>query len=359
MSRRASTGKERIRQFVNGTTTVPGWRADLLVIASLGMLVLIMPVVAETLMGFRGVAANVLIWMLFAVAFNLLLGYAGLLSFGHAMFFGGGMYVLAITMRELGPVMIVVGAPLALLSMGLLAYVIARLIAEKGEIYFALLTIAFGELVWYIGNSNPGGLTGGNDGLSSGMLPPFVEAFRGNLQVVVGSVQVDIYWAVALLFVVGVFLLYRIVRSPFGRTLLTIKENEQLARSIGVNTYRYKVHTFVISAIFTAAAGCMLVVVNQSVATSQLTWHTSGEVVIMSILGGINTFAGPMFGVFLWFLAEESLSGLQAIGELRHFWQFGLGLLFVTVILVAPRTGGYGAIKGGIRRIANELLGGK
>jgi branched-chain amino acid transport system permease protein len=359
MSEESPPAGERIRRFVNGTSTNLGWRTDLLFVASLIVLVVVLPTISAILLGFRGIASNLLIWMLFAVAFNILLGYAGLLSFGHAMFLGGSMYLVAISLRELGPEMIVVGVPVALGVMGLLAYAIGRLIARKGEIYFALLTIAFGEIIWYIGNSDPGGLTGGNDGLSSGMLPPLVEAFRGNLQVVVGSLEFDLYWVVGAVFVLAIYLLFRVARSPFGRTIRSINENEQLARSIGVDTYRYKVHTFVVSAVFTAVAGAMLVVVNQSVATSQLTWQTSGEVVIMSILGGINTFVGPMFGVFLWFFAEYFISGLQALGELRHFWRFGLGLLFAIVILAAPRKGGYGALKDALRWVANRLLGGR
>lgn len=358
MSDSTSTALEKFKRFFEGTSTRHARQFEALFVLGLVAFVVVLPTIAGALMGFRGVAANILIWMLFAVAFNILLGYAGLLSFGHAMFLGGSMYIVAITMRELGAAMIILGFPLALLIAGIVAYGIGRLIVKKGEIYFALLTIAFGEIVWYIGNSDPGGLTGGNDGLSTGIMPPFVEAFRGQIQVVLGSLQFSIYWAVGLLFVIGVYLLFRIVRSPFGRTIRVINENEQLARSIGVDTYRYKVHTFVISAVFSALAGGMLVIVNQSVATSQLTWHTSGEVVIMTILGGISTFVGPMVGVFLWFTAEYTISGLGLLGELRHFWRFGLGLLFVVVVLLAPQKGAYGAIKQAVKRVVDRITGG-
>jgi branched-chain amino acid transport system permease protein len=357
MSDTRPTTTEKFRRIVNGTSIRTARQFEALFILGLVAFVVALPTIAETLMGFRGVASNILIWMLFAVAFNILLGYAGLLSFGHAMFLGGSMYIVAITMRELGAAMVVLGFPLALLAAGAVAYAIGRLIVNKGEIYFALLTIAFGEIIWFIGNSDPGGLTGGNDGLSSGMLPPFVEAFRGQLRVVFGSIEFPIYWAVGVLFVVGVYLLFRIARSPFGRTIRVISENEQLARSIGINTYRYKIHTFVISAVFTALAGGTLVLVNQSVATSQLTWHTSGEVVIMAILGGISSFVGPMVGVFLWFFAEYSLTGMESLGELRHHWRFGLGLLFVVVVLSAPEKGAYGVIKDAGMWVMNKLTG--
>lgn len=358
MSEKTPTRKEQFREFVNGSVPMAERRIDLAVIAALIAVAAVMPTVAGVLMGYPGVASNVLIWMLFAVSFNLLLGYTGLLSFGHAMFLGGSMYVVAIVMTQLGPEMIVLGVPLALALMGLLAYGIGRLIVQKGEIYFALLTIAFGEVIWYIANSDPGGVTGGDDGIASGLLPPLVESYRGLLTIELGSFIVSIYWAVAAVFVVATYLLFRIVRSPFGRTLITIRENEQLARSIGVNTRRYKVYAFVLSAVFSAVAGTMLLIVNQSVATSYLYWETSGEVVMMTIVGGLSSFAGPMFGAFLWFLGEEFLSGWRAIGSLRHYWQFGFGLLFIIIILVEPRKGGWGAMKKAVRWATNRLLGG-
>lgn len=358
MSEKTPTRKEQFRELVNGSVPITDRRIDVAVIVSLIALVVAMPTVASVLMGYPGVAANVLIWMLFALAFNLLLGYTGLLSFGHAMFLGGSMYTVAIIMREFGPEMIVLGIPLALVLIGLLAYGIGRLIVEKGEIYFALLTIAFGEVVWYIANSDPGGLTGGNDGIASGLLPPLVESYRGALTIELGSLIISIYWAVALVFIIATYLLFRIIRSPFGRTLITIRENEQLARSIGVNAQRYKIHAFVLSAVFSAIAGIMLLIINQNVSTSYLHWETSGEVVMMTIVGGMSSFVGPMLGAFLWFLGSEFLSGWEAIGPLRHYWQFGFGLLFILIILAEPRKGGWGAIKKGVRWMTSKLLGG-
>lgn len=316
-----------------------------------------MPTIAGVLMGSPGVASNVLIWMLFAIAFNLLLGYTGLLSFGHAMFLGGSMYIVAIVMTQLGPEMIILGVPLALALIALLAYGIGRLIVKKGEIYFALLTIAFGEVIWYIANLDPRGLTGGDDGIASGLLPPLIQSYRGLLTIELGGLNISLYWGVAVIFILTVYLLFRIVRSPFGKTIITIRENEQLAQSIGVNTNRYKVHAFVLSAIFSAIAGVMLLIVNQNVATSYLYWGTSGEVVMMTIVGGMSSFAGPMFGAFLWYLGAEFLSGFQAIGGLRHYWRFAFGMVFIFIILIEPRQGGWGALKNGVRWAANKLLG--
>jgi len=356
MSEKTQNRKEQIRGVVNGSITLNERHIDVSVIASLVAVTVAMPTLAATLMGYSGVASNILIWMMFALAFNVLLGYAGLLSFGHAMFLGGAMYIVAIVMTQLGTEMIVLGIPLALLFVGLLAYGVGHLIVQKGEIYFALLTIAFAEIIWYVANSDPGGLTGGNDGIASGLIPPLVESNRGQLTLVLGSFSIPIYWGVAAVFVIVAYLLFRIVRSPFGKTLLTIRENEELARSIGANTRQYKIHAFVISAVFSGVAGILLLMVNQNVATSYLFWQTSGEVVMMTIVGGMTSFAGPMLGAFLWFLGEEFLSGWRAIGELRYFWRFGFGLLFVLIILLEPRAGGWGAIKKAMRWAVNKLL---
>jgi len=358
MSKQTPSRSDQFRDLLNGSGTYGGWTVDAFVIVALVGLVVVMPSLAELLMGFRGVAANVIVWMLFAVAFNFLLGYCGLLSFGHAMFLGGAMYLVAVVMTQVGAASWFVIAPLAPILVGVLGYAVARLIANKGEIYFALLTIAFGEILWYIANSDPAGLTGGDDGIARGLTPPFVEAFRGQLQLTLGPLEVRLYWGIAAIFVLAVYVLFRMVRSPFGRTIQTIRENEQLARSIGVDTKRYKVHTFTYSAVFSGIAGVLLVLVNQNVATSYLFWETSGQVVMMAIVGGISSFAGPMVGAFIWFLGAEFLSGLEAIGDLRHFWQFGFGIVFVTIILVSPKGGAWGLLKRGVRRVGNAILGG-
>lgn len=357
MSDRATTLTDQLKRIVTGEQYRNGRVNDTIVLGAIVAFVLALPYASDLLLDYTGIASNILIWMLFALAFNILLGYTGLLSFGHAMFLGGGMYVVAITMSEISSSLFLPSILAAVCLSGAVAYLIGRLIVERGEIYFALLTIAFAEVAWYVVNSDPGGYTGGDDGISSGILPSFVETFRGEIIIAVGGLEFSLYWGVGLVFALGVFLLYRIVTSPFGRTLITIRENQQLARSIGIDVKRYKVHAFVISAMFTALAGTMLVIVNQSVATDYLFWETSGQVVMMSIVGGISSFIGPMFGAILWIVGEEFLSSWEFLGELRHYWNFAFGVLFVAVILRNPKGGAWGVLKDSLRWITARLGG--
>lgn len=349
MSKEQSTIRTQIGNVRNGEVFTIDNSA--FVAVSLVLFVAFLPLFSDILFGYRGIAPNLLIWMLFALAFNILLGYTGLLSFGHAMFLGGSMYIVAILMRTVSPAVFPFAAVVSIVIVGAVAFLIGRLIVQKGEIYFALLTIAFAEVFWYIGNANPLGLTGGDDGISRGLIPPLVDTHRGNMFIGIGGMEISIYWAVAIVFVFAVFGIYRIVRSPFGRTLATIRENEELARSIGIDTRRYKEVSFVLSAMFSALAGVMLVIVNQTVATDFLHWETSGQVVMMVIVGGIHSFVGPMFGAFLWLAGEDLLSGSTLLGGLRHYYHFFFGLLFVIVILLNPKGGGWGLVKQAITGI--------
>jgi len=212
---------------------------------------LLRPVISqEFLLGSSQIATTMLIWMLFATAYNLLFGYAGLLSFGHAMFLGAGLYGVAIGFSRFD-VPVLLAAPVGVVVAGAAAYGIARLISNYGEIYFAMLTLAFAEAAHFIVNANPLGLTGGSNGIR-GIAPAWIESFRGQKNVVVGGLEFDFYFLVAAVFVVAVVLIWQILRSPFGRTLVAIRDNEELAAAMGVSTYRYKVWAFTLSAAFTA-----------------------------------------------------------------------------------------------------------
>ena len=322
-----------------------GRRLDAIVIGTLLSFVLVAPVVSTLTLGYSGIVSNILIFMLFAVAYNLLVGYTGIVSFGHAMFLGGAMYTVAMVTSILGSTLFFPGVVLALASVSLAAYLIGSVIADKGEIYFALLTIAFAEIVRYVANADPYGLTGGSDGIARGVLPNWIETYRGEAFVNLGGMEIAVYWFVGLVFVVSVYTIFRIVRSPFGRTLLTIRDNEQLARSIGIDTRMYKVYSFTISAFFSGIAGVLLVVVNQGVATSYLHWSMSGDILMMTVIGGLSSFVGPMFGAIIWFVSEDLLTSLDAIGDLRHYWKFLFGLLFVLVVLWSPEDGAWGLLK--------------
>lgn len=325
----------------------------------LALVSLLRPVVSHPLLlGYGQIASTMLIWMLFVASFNLLLGYTGLLSFGHAIFFGIGAYAAAIGIAKFG-VPYAIAAPIGIVVASGTAYLIARFIVQKGEIYFAMLTLAFAEVIYFIANYNPAGLTGGFQGLSANTLPVFIETYRGAKVVNLIGISFDWYYAVGFVFLVSMLALWQVVRSPFGQSLVAIRENEELARSIGMNTYKYKVWAFTLSGLFAGVAGTLIEINNRGAGLSLLSVPTSGDAILMTVLGGANYFFGPVAGVFVWLftedyltsfetlhlpLAEYSLVSVELSGVLTY-WQFLLGLLFVLVVLVVPREGIWGLSK--------------
>ncbi len=340
-------------------------------IALLLLVVLLRPVMAHPMMaGYQQIATTMLIWMLFVSGFNLLLGFTGILSFGHALFLGMGMYAVGIGLSKFStpfPLAAVVG----LVLVALLAYVIARLIVEKGEIYFAMLTIAFGQAGYFIVNYNPFGLTEGSDGISQNALPAWIESYRGakSLTFLPEGLN-DWYVVVAFVVLVMSLLLWQIIRSPFGRTLIAIRENDTLARSLGVDVDRYKVIAFTISAVYAGVAGILLEINDQGAVLETFHWSVSGDAVLMSVLGGMNYFAGPFAGVFVWLFSEDFLTDFETLylparefhvvalelGDLLIHWKFALGLLFLVIIMSAPRTGFWGFLKGAATRLGSRLV---
>jgi branched-chain amino acid transport system permease protein len=227
-----------------------------------------------------------LCFALFAAAFNLLLGQVGLLSFGHAAFFGMAAYVCGHAAKEWGlptELAILSGA----LAGALLGLVVGWLAIRRQGIYFAMITLAMAQLVYFF--CLRASFTGGEDGIQS--IP------RGK---VLGLVSLDsdiaMYYFVLGVFVLGILFLYRIVHSPFGVVLLTIRENEARAISLGYEVQRYKLTAFVLSAGLSGLAGATKAVAMQIATLADVNWHQSGQVVLMSLFGGMGTFFGPIFG---------------------------------------------------------------
>jgi len=329
----------------------------------------------EFVLGGDYIASSILIWMLFASAYNLLLGYGGLLSFGHAMFMGAGSYGIAIGLAHFDLPFVVAGV-IGIVVASVLAYGIGQLTVHRGEIYFAMLTLAFGMAAHFIINANPFELTGGADGIRSGAVPGWISSFRGQTLVQLFGVEFELFYLVAAVFAVSMLGLWQVVRSPFGRTLVAIRDNEALARSMGIATHQYKVRAFTLSGAFSAIAGTMLVVNNSGAALEDIAVLQSGNVLLMTIFGGMNYFFGPVTGVFGWFVAREILTTFEIlalpltefavvtfdVGGILTFWQFFFGLAFVVLVLVAPEEGIYGFLRTQVvalvafirRRVDNE-----
>jgi branched-chain amino acid transport system permease protein len=243
---------------------------------------------------------NVLVMALFASAFNLLLGYTGLLSFGHAAFLGSAAYVTGWAVKIAGlPVEVGILAGTAFAA--LLGWAIGSLAIRRSGIYFAMITLGFAQLVYFVVVQMP--WTGGEDGLQG--IP------RGALLGVLPlSNNLSMYYFVYAIFLAGFFAIYRAVHSPFGHVLRAIRENEPRAISLGYDVERHKVLAFVLSAGLAGLAGSTKALVLQFAALTDVHWHRSGEVVLMTLLGGMGTVLGPSVGALAVVAMENYLAGL-------------------------------------------------
>ena len=254
-----------------------------------GLLLLVALVLVAPFVFYPIFLMKALLFALFACAFNLLLGYTGLLSFGHAAFFGAAAYVTGHAVKVLGvpPLLgIVTGA----LAAGLLGLVIGWLAIRRQGIYFAMTTLAFAQMVYFFALQLP--FTGGEDGIQA--IP------RGELFGVIDLTDtLTLYYFVLIIFALGFWLVYRAVNSPFGEILKAIRENEPRAISLGYRVDRYKLLAFTLSAALSGLAGATKALVFRLATLTDVHWHTSGEVVLMTLLGGMGTIFGPVVGAFL------------------------------------------------------------
>lgn len=343
-----SSRVEKLNGIVNGDA-IRSYRVPIGIV----LIALLIRPLLEITLGSAHIATTILIWMLFTAAFNLLFGYGGLLSFGHAMFLGTGVYTTAIGLAHFDlPFSLLVVAAVGIA--GALAYVIGRITVHYGEIYFAMLTLAFAMAIHFVIDSNPAGLTGGANGLNSGTTPGWISSFRGERIIDVPwfadllglfGLEPSYYWFVAAVFVVTMLLLWQVLRSPFGRTLVAVRDNEDLARAMGISANRYKVWAFTISGAFSAVAGALLMINNYGAALRNFGPTTSAEVLLMTIFGGASSFFGPLVGALSWFGIREFLQSFDAFGGLLSYWQFFFGFAFIVVILIAPRDGLWGFVR--------------
>ena len=273
-------------------------------------------------------AIDILAWALFATAFDLLLGHTGLLSFGHAAYFGTGAYAAGIFAARAGmpfPVNALAGGVAA----GLLALPLMALGIRRTGIYFAMITLAFAQMVYYVANVWRG-LTGGENGVAG--IP------HGALFGISLAPSLVFYYAALPVVAFGLAFCWRIVRSPFGRVLVAIRENEVRAQSLGYPTARYKLAAAVLSAAVSGLAGGVWAINHGFVALDAVYWTTSGTVVIMTLLGGMGTRMGPIVGAALVLILRDFISGWT------DAWGVVTGLIFVGVIL-AFRHGIVGTIE--------------
>jgi len=287
------------------------------------------------------VAADVTIMALFAVSLNLLLGYTGLVSFGHAAYFGVGAYTTGLLMKKVG-VGFTLAFPAAGLPAGLCALVSGFFCVRATKIYFAMLTLAFAQIVWAI-CFKWNDVTGGDQGMPEIPYPDL--AWMEHLPVV-GELRVSdhFYLLTVVLVALCFWLLRRVVGSPFGRILTTIRENPERAEFIGVHVHRWELLAFVLSGVFAGLAGGLFGIFNRGVFADFVYWTKSSEVLIMTILGGMGYFYGPAVGAFV------LLALNQQITSYTEYWPFVLGTILIVLLFVFPG-GIVGALDAGRRRL--------
>jgi branched-chain amino acid transport system permease protein len=264
---------------------------------------------------------KVLCFALFASAFNLLVGYAGLLSFGHAMFFGGAGYASAHAAKVWGltPELAIGFGVLVAASIGL---VVGRLAIRLAGIYFAMITLSFAQMIYFY--CLQAKFTGGENGIQA--VP------RGQLFGLIDlSSNLSLYYFVLAVCAGGFFVAYRAVHSPFGEVLAAIRENEPRAISLGYHTNHHKLIAFVLSAALAGLAGGTKTLVFELASLTDVHWTMSGEVVLMALVGGIGTMIGPLVGAALVIASEDLLASLGAWIPVIQ------GFFFVLCVLVFRR----------------------
>lgn len=268
---------------------------------------------------------EIAIWIIFALGFNLLFGYAGLHSFGHGAYLGIGAYAFGLFQHNVA-VSLWGGILAAVLAAGVAGALVGAFLSHRRGIYYALLTIGFGQIFWFLAMKLHR-VTGGEDGLLGIPRPPMT---LGPWQIALTDNRALFYFTAALL-LATVVLAWRLANSPFGRVLQAIRQNETRARFIGYDVWRFKWAVFTLSAMLAGLAGSLLAMAQQSAYPDVMSLHQSGLVVMMVLVGGgLVSFWGPVLGVVFYFVARDVLGGLT------ETWLLWYGLTFMAMVMLRP-----------------------
>jgi ABC-type branched-subunit amino acid transport system permease subunit len=295
---------------------------------------LALPWLMASIGGYRELATRIIIWAIFALGFDILVGFTGYLSFGHAAFWGIGAYVAGYTLLH-GTANALIAMAVGTAAASFAAVVLGYLTLRRYGIYFAILTLAFGEMFYYAALAPLQQWTGGDNGLTAIPTPVLAGVpLKG----------AAMHYLVTICALVAVYVARRIARSPFGLMLRAIKSNETRLRSTGINVYRYKVTAFAVSGLYAGLAGTLYALYETYVPTESLHWVVSGEVVMMSVIGGLGTLFGPMIGAGIVLYLENVLSASF------DQWLLIEGLIFMGFVIFLP-----GGIMEAARRIIHWL----
>jgi branched-chain amino acid transport system permease protein len=276
--------------------------------------------------GYQELGTRVLVMALAAMSLNFLLGFTGVLSFGHAAYFGLGAYGVGMTLKYLvpsTPLGILVGVAIGTLA----AAIIGALIVRLRGVYFAMVTIAFGQVFFFIA-FRWNDVTGGDDGLSGWRRQPLDLGFT---RIDILGNDKAFYYLVLVCFAIAAGVMAGLLRSPFGRSLLAIRENERRARYLGIPVEFHIWVSFVVSCLFVSLAGTLYALLNNFTDPRALRWDMSGNFVIMAVLGGMRSFWGPLIGAAIFVVLQDYVSSQT------ENWMSFIGLFFVLVVLFFPR----------------------
>jgi branched-chain amino acid transport system permease protein len=276
--------------------------------------------------------AKIMIMAIFAMSLDLLVGHTGLVSLGHAAYFGLAAYVLALVSPKYEAASLWFTLPLAIAAAAVAAFMIGFLVVRTTGVYFIMVTLAFAQMLYSILHDTQ--LGGGSDGIYITVRPELSVAGIHPLSL---DDPIQFYYLV-LAFMISVYLLLnKVLHAPFGRALAGIRANESRMRSIGYAVFRYKLGAFVLAGALAGLAGylaaCQFGFVNPEI----LAWHHSGVVLMMVILGGMGRLHGPVLGALTYVLLQEFLSAPTMVGAYAKHWQLAMGSLIVVIVLVLPR----------------------
>ncbi len=269
---------------------------------------------------------HLMVMGIFAMSLDLLIGYTGLVSFGHAAFFGLSGYILAIITPETEAVSLGLALPACLAGAALAALVIGWFSVRTSGIYFIMITLAFAQMLYYFFNDSTA--FGGSDGMLI-FNKPYVGF--GDLELLDLTNPESVYYVVLVSLVLCYLLLSLVLRAPFGQVIQAIRVNEQRTRALGYNTHRYKLVAFVIAGTLAGFAGFLEAVSTGIVSPGYLNWHQSGLVMMLVILGGMGTLYGAVLGAFVVGLLHDQVQ------EVTAHWHLVQGLFVVAVVLFLPR----------------------
>jgi branched-chain amino acid transport system permease protein len=275
---------------------------------------------------------KVMILSVFALSLELLVGQTGLVSFGHAAFFGIAAYVAALLSPQTGPASVWILLPAALAASGLYALAVGALSLRTRGIYFIMVTLAFAQMAYYVFHDTRVG--GGSDGIYLYFRPKIAI---GEVTLFDLGSPIIFYFFILVALVLTFLLLASLQRSRFGRALAGIRVNEQRMRAAGFATYPYKLAAFVIAAMLAGVAGFLYALKDGYVNPEILSWHQSGAVLLMIILGGIGSLRGAVFGAIAFVALQEFYQSQAIFGSFAKHWQLPLGLTIIAFVALMPR----------------------